>query len=59
MSGDFRTFVLDAAESNLSICAKKRYLWLRPQFSALKHVRSEKDPFTLMRLINANGIYHA
>ncbi len=55
IQGDFRTFALD--------CGSNEYRALMNAFegydyilnlSALKHVRSEKDPFTLMRLIEVN-----
>jgi FlaA1/EpsC-like NDP-sugar epimerase len=55
IDGDFRTFAID--------CGSKEYLALMNagdgydyvlNLSALKHVRSEKDPFTLMRLIQVN-----
>ena len=55
IDGDFRTFALD--------CGSNEYLALMNasddydyvlNLSALKHVRSEKDPFTLMRLIEVN-----
>ncbi|MEN4904785.1 UDP-N-acetylglucosamine 4,6-dehydratase [Luteimonas sp. TWI1437] len=55
IDGDFRTFALD--------CGSREYAALMNagdgydyvlNLSALKHVRSEKDPFTLMRLIEVN-----
>ena len=55
IDGDFRTFAID--------CGSNEYLALMNSgegydyvlnLSALKHVRSEKDPFTLMRLIEVN-----
>ena len=55
IDGDFRTFALD--------CGSNEYIALMNategydfvlNLSALKHVRSEKDPFTLMRLIEVN-----
>ena len=57
INGDFRTFAID--------CGGKEYIALMNagnhydyvlNLSALKHVRSEKDPFTLMRMINVNII---
>lgn len=55
IAGDFRTFAID--------CGSKEFKALMNSvdgydyvlnLSALKHVRSEKDPFTLMRLIEVN-----
>jgi FlaA1/EpsC-like NDP-sugar epimerase len=55
IDGDFRTFALDcgSAEFDAMIGALGPYDHVL-NFSALKHVRSEKDPFTLMRLIDVN-----
>ncbi len=55
IDGDFQTFALD--------CGSKEYdaFWNADgnydyvlNLSALKHVRSEKDPFTMMRMIDVN-----
>ena len=53
--GEFKTFCLDAmsAEFDAFCDAYPSHDYIM-NFSALKHVRSEKDPFTLMRLINTN-----
>lgn len=53
--GDFRTFALDAGSREFSalMAAVPAYDYVL-NLSALKHVRSEKDPFTLMRLIEVN-----
>lgn len=53
--GDFRTFALDIAsrEYDAFIHADGQYDYVL-NLSALKHVRSEKDPFTLMRMIEVN-----
>ena len=54
-SGDFRTFALDAAGIEFEyLCKEEGTYDYVLNLSALKHVRSEKDPFTLMRLINVN-----
>ncbi len=55
MEGDFQTFALDvdSVEYNALIKADGRYDYVL-NLSALKHVRSEKDPYTLMRLIDVN-----
>ncbi len=54
-SGDFRTFALDCGgpEFEIFFQAEGPYDYIF-NLSALKHVRSEKDPYTLMRLINVN-----
>jgi FlaA1/EpsC-like NDP-sugar epimerase len=53
--GDFQTFALDigSVEYDAFIAADGQYDYVL-NLSALKHVRSEKDPFTLMRMINVN-----
>lgn len=53
--GDFRTFALDigSREYEAFIKADGQYDYVL-NLSALKHVRSEKDPFTLMRMIDVN-----
>lgn len=53
--GDFRTFAIDCGGREFSalMAAEKPYDYVL-NLSALKHVRSEKDPFTLMRLIEVN-----
>jgi FlaA1/EpsC-like NDP-sugar epimerase len=56
-SGEFKTFVMDIGHDDFKhfINKNKGYdIWMN--FSALKHVRSEKDPYTLMRLIDVNII---
>ena len=55
IDGDFQTFALDIAtlEYDTFIEADGKYDYVL-NLSALKHVRSEKDPFTLMRMINVN-----
>jgi UDP-N-acetylglucosamine 4,6-dehydratase len=55
IDGDFRTFALDCAsrEFDALLTAEAGYDYVL-NLSALKHVRSEKDPFTLMRLIEVN-----
>lgn len=59
IQGDFATYCFDVLgaefdafiHAKLSECGGYDYVL---NFSALKHVRSEKDPFTLMRLIDVN-----
>jgi FlaA1/EpsC-like NDP-sugar epimerase len=55
IDGDFRTFALDCGsnEYRALMNSSQEYDYVL-NFSALKHVRSEKDPFTLMRLIEVN-----
>ncbi len=55
IDGDFQTFALDigSLEYEAFIEADGRYDYVL-NLSALKHVRSEKDPFTLMRMIDVN-----
>ncbi len=55
IDGDFRTFALDCGsnEYRALMNATEGYDYVL-NLSALKHVRSEKDPFTLMRLIEVN-----
>ncbi|EHH3081969.1 UDP-N-acetylglucosamine 4,6-dehydratase [Vibrio vulnificus] len=55
IDGDFQTFALDigSIEYDAFIKANGQYDYVL-NLSALKHVRSEKDPFTLMRMIDVN-----
>ncbi|QFI55007.1 UDP-N-acetylglucosamine 4,6-dehydratase [Aeromonas simiae] len=55
IDGDFQTFALDigSVEYDAFIKADGAYDYVL-NLSALKHVRSEKDPFTLMRMIDVN-----
>ncbi len=55
IEGDFQTFALDigSIEYDAFINSDGRYDYVL-NLSALKHVRSEKDPFTLMRMIETN-----
>ena len=55
IDGDFRTFALDCGsrEFEALMAAGGGYDYVL-NLSAMKHVRSEKDPFTLMRLIEVN-----
>jgi len=57
IDGDFRTFALDIGSKIYdAFCeADGQYDYVL-NLSALKHVRSEKDPFTLMRMIDVNII---
>ena len=55
IDGDFKTFALDigSEEYDAFFESDGTYDYVL-NLSALKHVRSEKDPFTLMRMINVN-----
>lgn len=55
IGGDFQTFALDigSTEYDAFIKSDGEYDYVL-NLSALKHVRSEKDPFTLMRMIDVN-----
>lgn len=55
ITGDFQTFALDigSLEYDAFIKSDGEYDYIL-NLSALKHVRSEKDPFTLMRMIDTN-----
>ena len=55
IDGDFRTFAVDCGsnEYRALMNSSEGYDYVL-NLSALKHVRSEKDPFTLMRLIEVN-----
>lgn len=52
---DFRTYAIDCGSSEFEAMLKqqKKYDYVF-NLSALKHVRSEKDPFTLMRMVYVN-----
>lgn len=55
IDGDFQTFALDigSIEYDAFIKSDGKFDYVL-NLSALKHVRSEKDPFTLMRMIDVN-----
>ncbi len=55
IEGDFRTFAIDCGsfEFKALMASTGGYDYVL-NLSALKHVRSEKDPFTLMRMIDVN-----
>jgi FlaA1/EpsC-like NDP-sugar epimerase len=55
IGGDFRTFAIDCGslEFEAMVAAEGPYDYVL-NLSALKHVRSEKDPFTLMRMVEVN-----
>ncbi len=55
IKGDFKAFALDcgSVEFDAMVAEHGPYDYVL-NFSALKHVRSEKDPYTLMRMIRVN-----
>ncbi len=55
IDGDFQTFALDCGSLEFEVLFKEEgpYDYVL-NLSALKHVRSEKDPYTLMRMIDVN-----
>jgi len=55
IKGDFKTFALDigSIEYDSFIKSDGKYDYVL-NLSALKHVRSEEDPYTLMRMIDVN-----
>jgi len=55
IDGDFRTFALDCGSKEFDLFFKIEgpYDYVL-NLSALKHVRSEKDPYTLMRMLEVN-----
>ena len=55
IDGDFKTFALDIGsfEYDAFINSDGKYDYVL-NLSALKHVRSEEDPYTLMRMIDVN-----
>jgi FlaA1/EpsC-like NDP-sugar epimerase len=55
IDGDFRTFALDCGSLEFEVFFNNEgpYDYIL-NLSALKHVRSEKDPYTLMRMIDVN-----
>lgn len=55
IDGDFSTFAIDCGSREFEslMAAGSGYDYVL-NLSALKHVRSEKDPFTLMRMVDVN-----
>ena len=55
IDGDFRTFAIDCGGKEFeALMASEGHYDYVFNLSALKHVRSEKDPFTLMRMLSVN-----
>lgn len=58
IEGEFKTFAIDIGSDIYDTFIKNDGLYdYVLNLSALKHVRSEKDPFTLMRMIDVNIFY--
>ena len=57
--GDFQTFAIDCGslEYDALLASRKHAYDYVLNLSALKHVRSESDPYTLMRMIQTN-VFH-
>ena len=57
IQGDFRTFIFDCGSQIMDhfLASNVKYDYIL-NLSALKHVRSERDPYTLMRLVEVNII---
>lgn len=55
IDGDFRTFAIDCGSPEFAALLRWSggYDYIL-NLSAMKHVRSEKDPFTLMRMVDVN-----
>ena len=55
IKGEFKTFAIDCGslEFESLMIQQNKYDYVF-NLSALKHVRSEKDPYTLMRMIDVN-----
>jgi len=55
INGDFKTFALDCGSFEFEAMFRNEggYDYIL-NLSALKHVRSEKDPYTLMRMVDVN-----
>ena len=53
---DFRTFAIDYTALEMQALLKVEQYDYVLNFSALKHVRSERDPYTLMRLLEVNVV---
>lgn len=55
IKGDFRTFAIDCGSIEFkAFMHHERFYDYILNLSALKHVRSEKDPYTLMRMVQVN-----
>jgi UDP-N-acetylglucosamine 4,6-dehydratase len=55
IEGEFKTFALDIGSLEFEVYFRNQVTFdYVLNLSALKHVRSEKDPFTLMRMIEVN-----
>ncbi len=56
IKGEFKTFAIDILSREFDVFFKSEGIFnYILNFSALKHVRSERDPFTLMRMLQTNN----
>jgi len=56
---DFKTYAIDYTTVEMEALLKQEEYDYVLNFSALKHVRSERDPYTLMRLLEVNVMGNA
>ena len=56
IDGEFKTFVLDFTSDLFDMFLRDKQYDFVFNLAALKHVRSEKDPYTLLNLIRTNVI---
>ncbi len=54
IDGDFATYAIDCGSLEFDLFAQHQSYDYVFNLSALKHVRSEKDPYTLMRMVMVN-----
>lgn len=54
IDGEFKTFAIDCGNSEFKALTQSESYDYVFNLSALKHVRSEKDPYTLMRMLEVN-----
>lgn len=60
IDGDFRTLALDASGPEFSALTQNASTYdYMLNLSAMKHVRSERDPYTLMRMVRTNALMTA
>ncbi len=56
---DFQTYAIDYGGPEMGVLLRENQYEYVLNFSALKHVRSERDAFTLMRLLEVNVLANA
>ena len=58
MPGDFRTFSIGLGSPELRAFVRSDFDYdFVLNFAALKHVRAERDPYSLLRMLNTNFVY--